>query len=66
MAAAAGSNELESVLEAFNKLLRERAAAAEKEEEGFGVFADAKPAFSGKKVEERVGEWMEGVYEREE
>lgn len=66
MAAAAGSNELESVLEALKKILRKRAAAAEKEDEGFGIFADAKPAFSGKKVEGRVGEWMEGVYEREE
>ena len=63
---AAASDELKSVLEALKKLLRERAAAAEKEEEGFGIFADAKPALSGKKVEKRVGEWMEGVYEREE
>ena len=63
---AAASDELNSILEALKKLLRERAAAAEKEEEGFGIFADATPALSGMKVEERVGEWMEGVYEGEE
>ena len=60
---AAASDELESTLGALKKLLRERAAAREKEECGLGLFGDAKPALSGRKVARMIGEWMEGVEE---
>jgi hypothetical protein len=62
MAATLASGELESTLEALKKLLRERAAAREKEESEFAWFGDETPrALSGKEVEKKVGEWMEGV-----
>lgn len=59
----AASNELESTLKALKKLLRERAAAREKEECGLGLFGDAKPALSGRKVAKIIGEWMEWMEE---
>ncbi|GAB7336420.1 hypothetical protein MBLNU13_g09720t1 [Cladosporium sp. NU13] len=58
---AATSDELGSTFGALKKLLAGRAAAREKEESGLGLFGDAKPALSGKKVEKMVGEWMVGV-----
>jgi hypothetical protein len=63
---AAASAELESTCGALKKLLRERAAAREKEEAGLGTFGDAKPALSGKQVAGMVGKWMEGVEEAED
>ena len=64
MAATSASGELESTLGALKKLLRERAAAREKEEGEFAWFGDATPvALSGEAVEKNVGEWMEGVEE---
>jgi hypothetical protein len=64
MAATSASGELESTLGALKKLLRERAAAREKEEGEFAWFGDVTPAAeSGKEVEKKVEEWMEAVDE---
>ena len=55
---ASASGELESTLGALKKLLRE------KEEGEFAWFGDETPrASSGREVERKVGEWMEGVEE---
>lgn len=63
---ATSSEELESTCGALKKLLRERAAAREKEEAWLGTFGDARPALRGKKVAGMVGKWVEGMAEAAE